>query len=491
MMKHATCGVALAVLLAGCSVGPAVGPEYHAPVWQAPMRWVGLADDKALLADGTDAQVELEWWKAFNDPLLNNLMAQALERNGDLRVAQANVLVARGARLAANSALLPQVDGVAQGGRGNANATTNLATTSSAVFDASWEIDLFGGNRRAAQAARERLGGAVAEADSTRLRLLAEVAVQYLDVRRLQEQVAAGKKNLADQQETLRLVRAQRAEGVVSDLVVSQNEAQAANTAAAIPLQEADLRAAINALGVLVGSQPADIQQLVGKPQAVPVVTPQVLVGTPASVIARRPDVKAAERELAAATADQGVAMANWFPRISLTGLFGLQDFGSGNTENWSAGGTISLPIIDFGRVRALVRQADARQQAALATYEQTVLAALADVETSLSDYTKSVERRQRLQEYANASRRAFQLAQLQYKEGVASNLDVIIAEQQQVQADVALAGGEADVGQSLAGLYKALGGGAAPAERIMESASPTEVVVPSVDVVTPTTPAL
>jgi NodT family efflux transporter outer membrane factor (OMF) lipoprotein len=444
----------MAALLAGC----VVGPDYEAPKLGLPLGWLGMGQSEPLLGEGE--ALKLEWWSAFNDPILDGLMKQAVERNGDLRVAQANVLAARGARLAANAALLPEIDGVAQGARGTANSAGRLVNTSAAEFDASWEIDLFGGNRRAAQAARARLGGVVAEARLTRVRLLAEVATQYLDVRRLQQQLAYARKNLSDQQETLRLVRAQQKEGVVSNLVVAQNEAQVGSTAAAIPQLEANLSAAVNALGVLVGAQPVEIAKAVGTAQPVPVATPKVLLATPASVLAARPDIRVAERNLAAATADQGVAIANWFPKVSLTGLFGLQDYGAGADEGWSVGGVVSLPMIDFGRVRALVRQADARQQAALATYEQTVLSALADVETSMTAYAKAVERVQRLREAADASRNALRLAKLQYTEGVASNLDVIVAEQQQLTAEDALAGGEAAVGQGLAGLYKAIGGG-------------------------------
>lgn len=450
MTKYA---LPFALLLAGC----AVGPDYEMPKLGMPLGWLGLGADERLVAEGE--VVKLDWWKAFNDPVLDGLMQQALARNGDLRVAQARVLEARGARLAAQASLLPALDGTAQGARGNANATGRLTETSAATLDASWEIDLFGGNRRAAEAARARLGGAEAEARLTRVRLLAEVAIQYLDVRRLQQQLEYARKNLDDQSKTLELVRAQQREGVVSQLIVAQNQVQVASTAAAIPQLEANLSAVRNGLGVLVGAQPVEIAQTVGEVKPVPVSTTQVLVGTPASVIAARPDVRVAERELAAATAEQGVAFANWFPRVSLTGLFGLQNFGSGASEAWSAGGVVSLPLIDFGRVRALVRQADARQVQALATYEQTVLAALADVETSLSAYVKAVERRQRLLEAADASRNALRLAKLQYAEGVASNLDVILAEQQQLVAEDALAGGEAAVGQGLAGLYKAIGG--------------------------------
>lgn len=460
-LKAAVASVAMAALLAGCSVGPAVGPEYERPSLSLPLQWLGVGEGETrLVANAEAAHNAVDWWQIFGDDTLNGLMTQALERNGDLRMAQAAVAEARGARLAANAALFPSVDGVAQGARGDNNANGSLGSTGSAGFDASWEIDLFGGNRRAAQAARARLGGAVAEAEYTRLSLLAEVANSYLSVRMLQQQLDIARQNLSDQQETLRLVEAQFKEGVVNGLVVAQNRAQAASTAAQIPQLEANLKATQNALGVLVGAQPAEIEATLGGVKPVPMATPRVLVGTPAAVLAKRPDVAAAERALQAAVADQGVAMANWFPKISLTGFFGITDYGTGNgSEGWNIGGVVRLPMIDFGRVRALVRQADARQQSALANYEQVVLAAVADVETRLNAYVKAVEASQLLKESADASREAFRLAKLQYTEGVASNLDVLTAEQSKLAAESAQAEGNAAAGQALAALYKALGG--------------------------------
>jgi outer membrane protein, multidrug efflux system len=459
-MHVVTATVATAALLGGCSVGPAVGPEYERPALSLPLQWIGLGSDTSLVDNAEAAKNDADWWQIFGDDTLNGLMTQALERNGDLRMAQAAVAEARGARLAANAALLPAIDGVVQGARGDNNASGSLGNSGSAGFDASWEIDLFGGNRRAAQAARARLGGAVAEAEFTRISLLAEVANSYLSTRMLQQQLEIARQNLSDQQETLRLVEAQFKEGVVNGLVVAQNRAQAASTAAQIPQLEANLKATQNALGVLVGSQPAEIEATLGGVRPVPVATPKVLVDAPASVIAKRPDVAAAERALQAAVAEQGAAMATWFPKVSLTGFFGISDYGNGNgSEGWNIGGVVRLPMIDFGTVRALTRQANARQQSALANYEQVVLNAVADVETRLSAYVKAVEAAGLLKQSADASREAFRLAKLQYTEGVASNLEVLTAEQTKLAAESAEAEGNAAVGQNLAALYKALGG--------------------------------
>lgn len=448
-----------ATLLAGC----AVGPDYHMPKLSTPLAWMGLG---GKTADAGEAKPEvvlnMAWWKAFNDPTMDQLMQQALTRNGDLKVAVARVQEARGARLTSIGNLLPEIDGSGVAQRGKSALQTRTTNSAEAQFDASWELDLFGGNRRAAEAEWARLGQAKAAEQAARVQLLAEVASTYLDVRQLQQQVDLTRRNLADQQETLRIAEAQNREGVASGLDVAQARALAASTAAQVPLAEAQLTSSMYALGVLVGAQPVEISATMASVTPVPVATPDVLVATPATVLAQRPDVRVAERSLAAATADQGVALANWFPRISLTGLFGLANTSALGTNGvWNAGGVVSLPLIDFGRVRGLVRQADARQVQALATYEQTVLGALADVESRLTGYVKAVERAGRLRTAAEASHKALDLAKLQYNEGVVAHLDVLVAEQQQLAADQAAAAGDAVVGQVLAGLYKAVGGGA------------------------------
>lgn len=454
--------ISTAALLAGCAIGPAVGPDYQAPTFSGPAHWLGLGTNTGQVAwnDEAKANVNMAWWEDFHDETLNSLITDAITKNGDLKVALAKVEEARGARLTANSAMLPQIDGQAGTARGRSSATNKVTTTKQAVADASWEIDLFGGNRRAAEAARAQLGGAHAEARLARVRLIAEVASSYFDVRGLQQQLAATRRSLEAQTETLTLVEAQAKEGIGSQLAVLQTRAQMADTAAQVPQLEASLQGAIYALGVLVGQTPAAINLKLADVQPVPLSSRAVLVATPAKVLANRPDVQVAERALAAATANQGVAMAQWFPQISLSGLYGIASTAAvGTTHPWSWGATATLPIIDFGRVRGLVRQADARQTAALATYEQTVNAALADVETALTTYLKAVERADKLSTAASANAEALSMAKAQQKEGVASTLDVLTAEQKSLAAASAKAAGDAAVGTAMASLYKAIGG--------------------------------
>jgi NodT family efflux transporter outer membrane factor (OMF) lipoprotein len=443
----------LALLLAAC----AVGPNYKKPEFNAmPDQWL----DDISLADVS--AVNLPWWHNLHDPVLNKLIDTALANNGDLKVAIARVEEARAQRLDAQSALFPHLDGKLNTSRGNTSPsldrTSNLFDSE---FDASWELDIFGGNRRAAEAARATLASRRASARKVQVSLLAEVVRNYIDYRRLEQQIKLTQENLQAQQETLTAVQEQVKEGAASLLDQSRVETQAGTTEANLPDLTSQLVTSRNNLAVLAGLTPEQIlAPLTAEP--LPKVTPQLILSTPANVIANRPDVQVAERDLAAATANQGVALSNWFPKVNLAGLFGLQHFtGLPSFGAWNVGGTIQLPIIDFGHVRALVRLADARQQEALATYEQTIKLALADVESSLTAYAKAREREAILEKAAKSSRQAEEMACVQYKEGIASLLDVLEAQRQRLETETTLLSAKANVGQSYAAMYKALGGGA------------------------------
>ena len=436
----------------------AVGPNYKKPELKTvPDQWMeNIAVPEA-------SAINLPWWQSLNDPTLNKLVATALTNNGDLKVAIARVEQARAERLAAQSALFPHLDGKLNAVRGNVgvstvNRTSNLFDSS---FDASWELDIFGGGRRAAEAARATLDSRRAAVRQVQVSLLAEVVRNYVDYRRLEQQIKLTQQNLKAQQSTLVAVREQVKEGVASLLDLSRVETQAGTTEADLPELTSQLVTSRNNLAVLAGLTPQQIMLYV-TPRPLPTVRPSVMLSTPANVIANRPDVQVAERDLAAATANQGVALSNWFPKVNLASLFGLQHLmGIPTFQTWNVGGTIQLPLIDFGRVRALVRQADARQQEALAIYEQTIKVALADVESSLTAYSKARERELILEKAAKAGRQAEELARIQYKEGIASLLDVLDAQRQRLQTETILVTAKANVGQSYAAMYKALGGGA------------------------------
>lgn len=450
MMRYV---VLVALALSGC----AVGPDYETPDWRGPLAWMGVGEG---ITSGEQVVGDLTWWKAFNDPVLDQLVTLAIDNNGDLRVARARVLEARAARTSANAELLPLVTAGASVTRGDTTGTLN--TNKLMSVDASWEVDLLGGNRRAAEAA----GYSVQAVDAARryvvVSLLADVVRGYMNLRDTQQQVAITENNLNIQRETARIVRAQQTEGVASDFDVSRAEAQRLGTEVRMTAARQSLAVARNTLAVLVGISPADVQARTAEVKPVPVATPNVVVAKPAYVIAVRPDVQQAERALAAATATQGVAAASWFPKLSLTSLFGIADTSTRSSDAvWQAGGSVIAPVLDFGRVRAAVKTADARQMAALATYEQAINRALADVETALTGYVSAQRQLVDLREAAVASRRASDLADMRYKEGVSSLLDVLTVQEQKLAAESALSNGEAAVGIALANLYTAIGGGA------------------------------
>jgi NodT family efflux transporter outer membrane factor (OMF) lipoprotein len=442
-----------AVLLTAC----AAGPDYKQPAFAAmPQQWM------ASPSNTTPVVMDTRWWEALHDPVLDQLIHTALDNNDDLKVAAARVEEARAERLTAQAALLPKIDGQGAATRGNTGtgAVDRTGNLFDAHFDASWEIDIFGGNRRAAEAARATLDSRRAAERQVRVSLLAEVVRNYLDYRRLEQQIKLTQENLKAQDDTLTAVREQMKEGVASLLDVSRIESQAGTTEADIPDLTSQMVTTRNNLAVLVGITPEQVIPYL-TPAPLPSVTPQVLAGTPATVIANRPDVQVAERDLAAATANQGVALSNWFPKLNLTALFGLQNMlGLPSFQTWNVGGIVQLPLIDFGRVRALVRVADARQQQALAIYEQTIKAALADVESSLVAYAQAQQRATILGKAAKAARQAEKLARIQYHEGIASLLDVLEAQRQRLQTETQLVTAQAAVGQRYAALYKSLGGG-------------------------------
>lgn len=452
--------LAIGVALSAC----AVGPNYERPRFGfIPSSWLG---GKASPLTPSDTVVlNLPWWKALSDPTLDNLVTKALDGNLDLRIAAARVEEARASRLAAQAAFLPQVDASASGKRGNVGTGTTGQTSNlfEAGFDASWEIDLFGGTRRAAEAARANLAAKRAAEKQVRVSLLAELVRTYLDYRRLERQMSLTKQNLSSQRQTLAAVREQMNQGVSSLLEVSRVETQSAVTEANLPDLTAQLVATRNTLAVLIGSTPKDIIPLLGKQHGrIPVPSRSVVVNLPAAVIGNRPDIQTAEREFAVAVANQGVAFASLFPKLTLSSLFGLQNLTTGGSfDTWSAGGVIKLPLADFGRGRSAVRVAKARQKQALAAYEQAVRTALADVETSLVAYHQAQQRYRILRRAAASGLTAEYLARLQFEQGIATLTDVLAAQRERLDTENALAAAQAAVGQRYAALYKALGGGA------------------------------
>jgi NodT family efflux transporter outer membrane factor (OMF) lipoprotein len=464
-------GTALAfVLFQGCAVGPNFQPPKTTPPaqWSAPQ-----AGGETNLEPSLDS-----WWKSFNDPQLDSLVERAVRTNQDLRIAEARVREARAFYRIASSQLWPTVD--AGGSYARENQSKNQPILGSlpmpsgipyennvyqAGFDASWEIDVFGGNRRAVEAGKAEAAAAEFGRRNVLVTLLGEVARNYVELRGCQRRLEIATNNLATQQEALALAQNRFNNGLTSDLDVQQAATILANTRAAIPMLETGIQDYIHRLGVLLGQPPEALLAELSAPAPIPSAPPIVPAGLPSDLLRRRPDIQQAERQLAASTARIGVATADLFPKFSLTGVAGYEstsasDWFSGGSKFWSIGPTVQWRIFDAGRIRANIRVQDARQEQALAAYEKTVLLSFEDVENSLVAYAKEQIRRRSLEDAVASSQDSLHLANQLYGNGLASFINVLDAERSLYQAQDALVQSDKAVTQNLISLYKARGGG-------------------------------
>jgi len=418
------------------------------------------------------------WWKSFNDPQLDSLVERAVGTNQDLRIAEARVREARAFYRIASSQLWPTVD--AGGSYARENQSKNQPILGSlpmpsgipfennvyqAGFDASWEIDVFGGNRRAVEAGKAEVAAAEFGRRNVLVTLLGEVARNYVELRGCQRRLEIATNNLKTQEEALALAQDRFKNGLTSDLDVQQAATLLANTRAVIPMLETGIQGYIHRLGVLLGQPPEALLAELSAPAPIPSAPPIVPAGLPSELLRRRPDIQQAERQLAASTARIGVATADLFPKFSLTGIAGYEstsasDWFSGGSKFWSLGPTVQWRIFDAGRIRANIRVQDARQEQALAAYEKTVLMSFEDVENSLVAYAKEQIRRRSLEDAVTSSQDSLHLAGQLYGNGLASFINVLDAERSLYQAQDALVQSDKAVTQNLISLYKALGGG-------------------------------
>lgn len=460
----------VALALAGCKIGP----DHRAPQSSVPNQFAHTDS----VASTNTAPIDLaEWWSVFNDARLSALMRTATSSNLDVRIAQARVLEARAQRGLSRSVLWPQVNVNGSYSRSRLSENTlngqQILQTGKplendlfdAGLDMSWEIDVFGGARRAVEAAQAELESSVESGRDTLVSVLAEVGFSYLDLRAAQRQLVVARENLKAQEQTLVLTKDRFQAGLASELDTARSQAQVAATRAQIPpLEEAQQRA-IHRLAVLLGKPPGELDAELVREAAIPTATPRVPVGLPSDLLLRRPDVRRAERQLASATARIGVAKGEWFPKFYLTGAAGLQsidteDFFDGGSRFWSIGPSLRWPIFNAGRIRQNVKIQTARQEQALLQYEKSVLTALEEVENALVAFGREQERLRSLAESEQASRRSVALATDRYRGGLVSFLDVLEAERSLLAVQDGVVQSERQLGQNLIRLYKALGGG-------------------------------
>ena len=460
---------AVALFLGGC----AAGPNYHRPVGSVP-----AAYPQTLAIESNRLCPDLaQWWRIFNDPQLNGLIEQATIANLDLRFAQARVREARAQAGVARSSLFPSAsaNGEYSRQRLSEHSPNGLPARRagqsleqnffSAGFDANWELDVFGGNRRALEAAKADLGAIEESRRGVLITVIGEVGLNYLDLRGLQKELAVARDNLRLQEDTLALTRDRFQAGLANELDAARAEAQAANTRSQIPLLEQDIQRSVHRLSILMGKQPAELEAQLSTPAPIPPATPGVPVGLPSDLLRRRPDIRRAEREVAAATARIGVATADLFPRFFLTGAAGLQslntsDFFTSGSRFWSLGPSMSWPIFTAGRIRQHIKVRNALEEQSLIHYEQTVLASLEEVENALVSCGKEQEHQQALVQSEVANHRAVELANERYRGGLVDFLNVLEAQRTLLAVQDDLARSERTASQNLVRLYKALGGG-------------------------------
>ncbi len=409
-----------------------------------------------------------QWWKTFEDPILDQLQNAALTANHDVRVATARVRQARSIFDETALDRFPHVPvGASVDRRSQAvPGISDEPVTSStyrAGFDAFWEINVFGRVRSAVRAAAATAESFQATLDDVRVSVAAEVGRNYFELRGLQQQLAVLERSLVNQQETLRLTRLRRDAGIGEEQDVASAAARVAAIDASLPPVRADISAREHRLAVLIGVRPnaltADLS-----PRVYPPLAKALPLGDPASLLRRRPDVRAAERRLAAASAREGVAAAELYPRITVTGFLGLLAgrgnlFGTGDSRAWAVTPALSWAAFDLGSARARLRGANAATEESLAAFEQSVLFALEETENALVAYRAQQQRLVNLTDQARESTRAANIARTRYREGLADFLQLLDAERTQLQAEDAVAQAEAGVFTSVVAVYKSLGG--------------------------------
>jgi len=455
------------VAISGCTVGP----NHKPPVVETPAAWPEPLE-AGVTAEAPDLH---EWWRGFNDPVLDSLVDRALKGSLELREAAARVREARALRGVVAADQLQTVDVTGSAAKqhqssntfgGFAGAPGQTSDSFQIGFDATWEIDVFGRVRRSVEAADADVGAAVESERDARVILLSEVARNYAELRSSQARLAIARQNVDIQQDTLGLSRDRLRAGLANELQVSQALAQMETTRSQIPVLTLAAKQSAHRLDVLLGLAPGTLKSELESVAPVPPTPAAVPIGLPAELLRRRPDIRRAERAVAAATARIGVAKADLYPRFTLSGSFALEAEHLGNlfeadSRSWSAGPlAVRWPIFDAGRIRSNIRVQEARQEQTLIAYERTVLQAYEDVANALVSYARLRDRRDALANAVKADQDAVELANDLWRRGLTDFLNVLDTQRALFLLQDQLADSQANVTTSMIALYKALGGG-------------------------------
>ncbi|MCX7872129.1 MAG: efflux transporter outer membrane subunit [Verrucomicrobiae bacterium] len=451
------------MLLSGC----AVGPNYKQP---------SISINQSYSNTGTNFVSEpivVDWWKQFDDQTLIRLVSEAITNNHDLKIALARVKETRAMRNLTKFDQFPTIrtDGGYTKGVRSKDGSGGLSRDSreyelfDAGFDATWELDFFGRVRRSVEAANAELAMMEEYRRFVYVSVVSEVARNYFELCGAYNELEIAKQNAKSQKETYELIKSKFNSGRGTELDVKRAESQWNATEAMIPALETRVKYAIHRLAVLTGRQPTALENELAQPFALPKTPTNIYIGNPSDLLRRRPDIRMAERSLAAATARIGIATADLFPRVTFTGSLGLEaknlsGFTEAGADTYSFGPRISWAALDLGRVRARIKAANARAEAELASYEKTVITALEETENTLVQYGKTLAQLKYLEDSAIAAEQALALAQQRFEHGVADYLTVLDAQRVQLSAQSQLAQAKTKMATALVAVYKALGGG-------------------------------
>ncbi|MCP4383115.1 MAG: efflux transporter outer membrane subunit [Hyphomicrobiales bacterium] len=483
-VRRLTVAALAASLMGGCAL---VGPDFTRPNAPAKSHWVRAAvaahDQYAGVSEQREPSVE--WWRRLNDPVLNQLVSMAYQQNLTLQIAGLRIIEARAQLGIVIGDQYPQTQKVGAGYK-HESVSKNIGIlkdidkfiaidptfqTWSTGFDAGWELDIWGQVRRGIEAATANLVAQIADYDDVLVTVTGDVATAYVTIREIQEELALARRNVNAQTDSLRITELRFKNGVTTELDVDEATALLNNTKAQIPALESDLGKAKNALAVLLGVPPGQIDGMVDRPGAIPRPPAEVGIGIPADLLRRRPDIRAAEMRAAAQSAQIGVAKADLYPQFGITGQIGfkatdLSDLFTGKSLTGLINPGITWNFLNYGRIRNNVRVQDARYQALIVNYQQTVLKAYGEVENALTAFLKAKQQALYLSRAVEASRKASRVATQQYKDGTADYTRVLNTQTTLLRSEQRLAAVRADVVVNLIAVYKGLGGGWQPANQ-------------------------
>lgn len=481
-MRRCAARALLAVVVATALGGCAVGPDYGgAPNVALPGQW-----SHGGKANAREARLG-RWWERLRDPLLNKLVQEAIAANPSVQKARAVVREARATLAQTSAGLFPSLTGSASAMDSKTSSSTVSASGGSidiapyglyqSGLDASWELDLFGGNHRSVEAAYRAAESAEEDLRNSLVTLLGDVLAYYVDARGYQARIALAQRTSASQRETERLTRTKYQAGSATAVDLAKATAQAASTEANIPSYESALAADIHRLGILLGRPPAAVADAMSRAAPIPSPRLPLPAGLPADLLVNRPDVVSAERKLAQATAKIGQAEADRYPSVSLTGSIGtsalrLGDLAKYSSVSWSIGPSLTVPVFDAGKRYAAVRVAEAQRDQSFAEFHSTLLTALEDVENALVALATERVRIRKLTESSTNYREAARLSRSLFETGSATFLDVLDAERSLYSSEDSLIQSKVSLAKDYVALAKALGGG---------SIDPGDIAVPLV----------